>query len=105
MELPYTAPSPFTSPFIGPSERSKLVKPRHTIEDLLSIELKPSTWIIKPFSDAPPVPKSLDIDRMMKGAFRKYLILSIKTPPLNQKLFDRLRYKLHLKLLEWGVIV
>jgi hypothetical protein len=80
-----------------------------TIDDLNKIELGPSERIIRPFISnyVPPVQP----DRF-KDAFAKYNRLAAlnvkKNPwykPVIKNRWDKFRYDLHLKLIEWKVII
>lgn len=81
---------------------------RYDRNDLESIKLEPSRRIIRIVADT-YVPKDVDWDARLDGAFNRYKRYAASISPwwkpkLDGK-WDEFRWNLHFKLLKWGVIV
>lgn len=104
--FPYAA-LPYTNP--DPSSASRLQRPRHTLQDLLAIQLNPTNRPIRLTFDEHPAPKPVDIDARIKDSFLKYTKLRKPLIPWYKTTltspWDKFRFALHLKLLQWKVIV
>ncbi len=84
---------------------------QHTLEDLLSIQLDPSNYIVRPIFDTHNYKvwdTEFDWGNKLNLAYLDYKRRASSKPwwqpKLNNK-WDEFRYALHLKLLKWGVIV
>ena len=85
-----------------------------SVEELMSLPLDPSKFILRPIVDPakanyiPPVWPSEALGKKITESYFKYRALAstrrFSSPKLNGWL-DRFRWKLHLSLLRWKVIV
>lgn len=82
-----------------------------TVEDLYKIPLNPSSVLVHPVVD-PYVSQDLDWNALLERAYHKYVTFPGARrwwrEGWNRELFrwqDKLRWKLHMKLLDWGVII
>jgi hypothetical protein len=84
---------------------------QRTLSDLLDLPLDKSEVLVHPVLDN-PIYKDIDWDTKLEAAFKRYLAYP-KSPQWWRKGWDRkfdrridqFRWKLHLKLMDWGIII
>lgn len=93
------------------SSEAKLITPRASLGDLMAIPLNPTERLVKCVVDIPPAypnpVNSVDWDKAFKSMYVEHRVKVAKwgATPQFTSLFDRIRFSLHRKLIQWKVIV